>query len=93
MKKAKLELTKEEANILLAALEMHSNVHDAIAGGLGHKALQVMDKVIEAGFEAGWEQDESDVPPTIEATTTVNVVRESRGAAFEAAHTPSPFEE
>jgi hypothetical protein len=93
MKDAQLTLSKEEANVLLAALEMHSSVHDAIVGGLGHKALLIIDKVIEAGFEAGWEQDEADMPPTIETSTTVNVVRQRSGAAFEAAQPPTPFEE
>ncbi len=87
-----VELTKEEANIVLAALEMHADVHDAIVGGMGHKSLEVMDKIIEAGFGAGWEQDESELPPTIETTTTVNVVREKNGSDFEPAPTPSPFE-
>ena len=55
MKEASVQVSKEEANILLDALEMYGGVHDAIAGGLGHSAIALMDKVVEAGLEAGWE--------------------------------------
>ena len=92
MASARIELTKEEANIVLAALEMHADVHDAIVGGMGHKSIMIMDKIVEAGFEAGWEQDESEAPPTIDTSTTVSVVRQSTGDAFKPAHSPGPFE-
>ncbi len=59
MKEASVRVSKEEANILLDALEMYGGVHDAIVGGLGHRAMALMDKVIEAGLEAGWEEDAS----------------------------------
>jgi hypothetical protein len=59
VKEASVRVSKEEANILLDALEMYGGVHDAIVGGLGHRAMALMDKVIEAGLEAGWEEDAS----------------------------------
>ena len=59
MKEASVQVDKEEANILLDALEMYGGVHDAIVGGLGHRAIALMDKVLAAGHEAGWEEDAS----------------------------------
>lgn len=89
MEEARISLTKEEANIVLAALEMHADVHDAIAGGLGHRSYEIMDKIIDAGTEAGWEEKET--PQVV--SKTVDVVRTARGEAFTEAPGPSPFEE
>ena len=89
MKEARVSLTKEEANIILDALEMHADVHDAIAGGLGQRSYEIMDKIIESGTEAGWEEKET--PQVV--TKTVDVVRTARGEAFTEPPDPSPFEE
>ena len=83
MKDASVQVSKEEANILLQALEMYSSVHDAIVNGLGHRALTLMDKVIAAGLEAGWEEDVGMV-----SSTTVDIVSDGHGNYVES--TPPP---
>ncbi len=59
MKEASVQVSKEEANILLDALEMYAGVHDAIVGGSGTNAIALMNKILEAGLEAGWEENAS----------------------------------
>ena len=93
MQSADVRLTKEEVNIVLSALEMHADVHNAISGGLGHQAIAIMDKIIEAGRSAGWEEAEPK-PPTVIATSTVRVVKNTSNGDFEEAPAPplSPFD-
>lgn len=79
MKEASVRVSKEEANILLQALELYGGVHDAIGPRMGQLATAIMDKVIEAGLEAGWEQD-----AVVTSSTTVNIVSDGLGSYVEA---------
>jgi hypothetical protein len=83
---ALLLLNKQEANVLLEALEMFGSIHDAIPGGSAEGTFSIIDKIAAAGKKAGWEAQVD-----IKATTTVNIAG-NFGSHFESTPPPSPPE-
>lgn len=64
-------LNKQEANVLLEALEMYGSIHNAIPGGSAGAAFLIIDKIAAAGKLAGWEAqvDSAPTPPLSEPET------------------------
>jgi hypothetical protein len=72
VKDATVQLSKPEANLILEALELYTSIQDAFPGRRGERGLTIIDKIIESGLDAGWEEGSTASPGT-----SVNIVTNS----------------